>query len=70
MKKPGSEASTPSPDRLLTAREVGRWLHLEAGVVRQRARRGLLPCIRLGRRTIRFDRVAVQAVIDAASHKQ
>jgi excisionase family DNA binding protein len=53
--------------RLLDAREVAEWLGVPVSWVRESARSGAIPCVRLGR-YLRFDLEDVEAWI--ASCKQ
>ena len=59
---PGSEPEcTCSP--LLTPGEVARLLRVSSRTVRRLARKGLIPQLRVGSRTPRYDRAAVLAAL-------
>ena len=58
---PDRTSAPPAPaSELLTPVEVGRWLRLKP---RQLHRYGV-PCLRLGRRTVRYERAAVELWLD------
>ncbi len=47
---------------LMTAAEVATWLRIDAHEVYRRARRGEIPCVRLGR-LVRFEPAAIRQLI-------
>jgi excisionase family DNA binding protein len=49
--------------RLLTTQEVADWLRIERRTVVRMARQDRLPAVRLSRKTLRFDRQAVETAI-------
>lgn len=53
--------------RLITAREMATLLGAKPEAVRSWARDGRVPCLRVGRRTLRFDVDGVLAAIYVAS---
>jgi excisionase family DNA binding protein len=53
-----------SADRLLDAREVAEFLHINVSHVRELTRRGELPCVRFGR-YVRYRRESLLAWIEA-----
>ena len=56
---------------MITAEEVADMLGINRGAVYDLAApKGPLPCVRLGRRCIRFNREDVQAHIEACRHTQ
>jgi excisionase family DNA binding protein len=57
------EIHMESRDRLLDAEDVGAWFHVPPSWVRQEARAGRLPSIRLGH-YVRFERDAVAAWLE------
>jgi excisionase family DNA binding protein len=54
---------------LLTARELGKRFRVAPDTVREWARRGSIPTVRLSRKVIRFDLQAVLAALSAARTK-
>lgn len=57
--KPTPPAATP----LVTTRELAAELGVTADTIRGWARSGRIPCMRVGQKTLRFDREAVLAAI-------
>ena len=51
---------------MLSAEELGSRLKLRPNTLLAWARRGKIPSVKLGRKTVRFDYAAVVAVIDKA----
>ena len=49
------------PPDLLTAEEVAELLRVRPRWVYDAARRGEIPCVRLGRRYVRFERSVIEA---------
>lgn len=59
-----STPPTPPPATpLVTTRELAAVLGVTADTIRGWARSGRIPCLRVGQKTLRFDRVAVLAAI-------
>jgi len=54
--------TTVAPERLVTAAELAENLDVRVGMIYRMARRGELPCYRIGRR-VRFDLVEVREVL-------
>ncbi|MBL9030858.1 MAG: helix-turn-helix domain-containing protein [Phycisphaerae bacterium] len=55
---------TPPPaSALVTTRELAAVLGVTADTIRGWARSGRIPCLRVGQKTLRFDREAVLAAI-------
>jgi excisionase family DNA binding protein len=52
--KPSREVSLPGTEPLWTVVEVASYLRLEPETIRSMARRGDLPCLKLGKRVWRF----------------
>jgi excisionase family DNA binding protein len=50
---------------LLTAAEVAAVLQVKEGTVREHTRRGLIPCVRIGR-LVRYDAADLEAYIESA----
>lgn len=50
-------------DRLLTAKQVGEILGVTPETVKRWVRKGILPCIRLNSRNLRFGELAIQTWI-------
>ena len=48
-------------EKLLTVKEVAEWLGLSIHAVYRRVQHNQIPHIRIGPRTVRFNRVKVQA---------
>ena len=48
---------------ILTARELARWLKLSPDTVKQMARNGRIPSIRISPKVIRFELAAVKAAL-------
>jgi len=62
----------PQPERpadgsslLVTTRDLADFLGVTADTIRRWARAGRIPCLRVGQKTLRFDRDAVLAAIRA-----
>jgi excisionase family DNA binding protein len=51
---------------LATAQEVAGYLNLRPKTVYELAQRGVLPCIRIGERTVRFDWEDIEQFVDQA----
>lgn len=57
--------SQPPDDGLLTAEDVAARLNLSAHAVRSAAYRGEIPCVRLGKRKVRFEPGAVERFVES-----
>jgi excisionase family DNA binding protein len=55
--------SKPPATLLATTRELAAMLGVTADTIRGWARSGRIPCLRVGQKTLRFDRAAVLAAI-------
>ncbi len=60
---PATERSTSETRPLITAGELAAILGVSTHTVRHWARTGRIPCLRVGQKTLRFDRDAVLAAI-------
>ena len=58
-----TERASNVPDRLLDAAELAERLHVPTSWVREQARQGAIPCVRLGR-YVRFYWLAVAAELE------
>jgi excisionase family DNA binding protein len=56
-------STTPPATPLVTTSELAVMLGVTADTIRGWARSGRIPCLRVGRKTLRFDREAVLAAI-------
>jgi excisionase family DNA binding protein len=56
---------TPAAPRLLTVDEVATYLGMTPYAVRDRVKQRQIPFVRIGERSIRFDRKKIDAWIDA-----
>lgn len=50
-------------DELLTASEMAKRVRVQAGTLREWSRRGLIPSVRISRKTVRFDPIAVLSAL-------
>ncbi|MFO0861557.1 MAG: helix-turn-helix domain-containing protein [Phycisphaerales bacterium] len=60
---PAAERATSEPPPLITAGELAVVLGVSTHTVCHWARTGRIPCLRVGQKTLRFDRAAVLAAI-------
>jgi hypothetical protein len=58
-------ASPPAPKLLLTQREAALALSVSERNLWDLTKRGLVPCVRVGRRGVRYSPLDLQAYIDA-----
>jgi len=56
--------------RLITARELASRLGVTTNTIHTWARDGRIPCLRVGRKTLRFDPAAVVAALEANARRQ
>lgn len=63
---------TASPDieELMTAEEVADMLRVRAKWVYEAVRRGEIPCVKVGRRYVRFQRAAIQEWISNGGNQE
>lgn len=51
------------PEPLLTTREISKRLRVDVVTVRRWTREGRLPCLKMGRKTVRYNWPEVQATL-------
>lgn len=59
------DAPTPKPPPLLTVEDVMAWWRIDERTIYEMVRVGEIPAHRVGKRSIRFDRLELQAYLDS-----
>lgn len=64
-----TETTGGDRDRLLTTRQLAEILGVKPNTILAWASRGVIPCIRLTRKVIRYDRDSVMRSLDSAQRR-